>query len=89
MNDVLHLSIRDIGIFNSLPWILNTITSFGFGFIIDRLIAKGKIQITNARKLAVFLGKSRTQVKLKKIMIFFAKDSICTTSHFYYARIVC
>lgn len=57
MNDVLHLSIRDIGTFNSLPWILKTITSFTFGFLIDRLIARGKIGITNARKLAVFLGK--------------------------------
>lgn len=56
MNDILHLSIRDIGTFNALPWILKTITSFVFGFGIDRVIGRGKIGITNARKLAVFLG---------------------------------
>lgn len=57
MNDVLHLSIRNIGTFNSMPWILEIAIAFAFGFIIDRSIKQGSIGITSARKLAVFLGK--------------------------------
>lgn len=62
MNDVLHLSIRDIGYFNSLPWILKTVTSYVFGYLIDRSIARRHIGITNARKLAVVLGKNHCLV---------------------------
>lgn len=57
MNDVLHLSIRDIGTFNSMPWILKTVTSYAFGYAIDKSIARQQIGISNARKLAVFLGE--------------------------------
>ncbi|KAJ6644335.1 Sialin [Pseudolycoriella hygida] len=56
MNDVLHLSIRDVGAFNALPWILKTIVSFAFGYTLDRMVSKQKIRITTARKLAVFLA---------------------------------
>lgn len=56
MNDVLHFEIRDVGIYSSLPWILRTIIAYAFGLVIDKAIANGHISVTNARKLAVFLG---------------------------------
>lgn len=56
MNDVLHLSIRNVGLFHSLPWLLQTLTAYTFGYTIDRCIERGHIGISNARKLAVLLS---------------------------------
>lgn len=57
MNDVLRFSIRDIGVYNSIPWILGNIISYIYGYLIDKAIGARKISITNARKLSVFLGR--------------------------------
>lgn len=56
MNDVLHLSIRQIGMYNALPWILKSGVSYSYGYWSDRAIARQKIGISQARKLAVFFG---------------------------------
>lgn len=57
MNDVLHVSIRDNGIYNSVPWIGRMFVSFSSSFLSDYVIKKGYISVTNARKTAVFMGK--------------------------------
>lgn len=57
MNDVLHFNIRDVGVFNSVPWIARTTISYIFAYVIDRFIIRDKISVTHARKLAVFIGK--------------------------------
>lgn len=54
--EVLHVSIHDTGIFVSVPWILRTIIAYAFGLLVDWLIASKRMGVTNARKLAVFLG---------------------------------
>lgn len=63
MNDVLHFSIRDVGTYISLPWILRTLLTFAFGYAVDKAVAKQSISVTNARKLAVFIGKQSTDEK--------------------------
>lgn len=57
MNDVLHVSIKDNGIYNSVPWLGRMLVSFSSSFFSDYVIKKGYIGVTNARKTAVFLGK--------------------------------
>lgn len=59
MNDVLHVSIKDNGIYSSLPWLFRIVVSFTVGYWSDWLISTGRLSITNTRKLYVFLGKHR------------------------------
>lgn len=58
MNDVLNFSIVNIGTLNAIPWITRSLLACMFGYVIDRLIAHGKISVTVARKSAVLLGNS-------------------------------
>lgn len=53
MNDVLHVSIKDNGMLTSLPWAMFMLVSVSSGFLSDRLIASGRLSITNTRKLLV------------------------------------
>lgn len=63
MNDVLRFSIQDIGLFNSLPWLVRTIFSYIFGYFIDKAIVVKMITVTNARKLAVALCNCHVRSK--------------------------
>lgn len=57
MNDVLHVSIKNNGIYNSVPWLARMVVSFVSSFFSDYVIKKQLISVTNARKVAVFLGE--------------------------------
>lgn len=55
MNDVLHMNAQENGIYSSLPYVAYILLSLVSSFCSDRLIASGRISITNARKLFVIL----------------------------------
>lgn len=57
MNDVLRFSITDIGTLNAVISILATILAYLFGYTVDTAIKRGRISVTKARKLAVFMCK--------------------------------
>lgn len=56
MNDVLFISIKDNGIYNAVPWVVRMIISFASSFASDFVVKRQYISVTNARKVAVFLG---------------------------------
>lgn len=56
MNDVLFVSIKDNGIYNAVPWIMRMFISFISSFASDFVVKRQYISVTNARKVAVFLG---------------------------------
>lgn len=58
MSDVLHFSIKDNGIFSSLPYILRTVVSISSGLLSDWAVSRGYIGITASRKTAVVFGES-------------------------------
>lgn len=53
MNDVLHFSIEENGIYTSLPQLLKLFVSLGTGAWSDWLIANDYLSITNARKIFI------------------------------------
>lgn len=57
LKDVLQLSIKEIGIYSSLPYLVMWIISILSGFLSDFLIARNITTITNARKIFSTLGK--------------------------------
>lgn len=57
MNDVLHVSIQENGIYTSVPWAMRIIVSFAGGYVSDWLIATERISISNARKMFVIICK--------------------------------
>lgn len=57
MSDVLRFSIKDNGIYSSLPYIVMWTVSITTGFLSDYLIVKQYLGITNARKLFTAVGK--------------------------------
>lgn len=58
MNDVLHVSIRDNGIYTSIPWLVRALVAFTSGYWSDWLVSTGRVSITNARKLFVVVCKN-------------------------------
>lgn len=63
MNDVLHVTVQNNGIFSSIPHLVELIFSFFIGYLSDWLIAHQYLNATQSRKLFVFLGMSRTHHK--------------------------
>lgn len=57
MSDVLHFSIKDNGLYSSLPYMLMWIVSITSGFLGDWLIKTNKLSITNSRKLFTSIGE--------------------------------
>lgn len=57
MNDVLHVSVQDNGIFSSIPHFVELIMSFFIGYLSDWLIEHRYVSVTHSRKLFVILGK--------------------------------
>lgn len=57
MNDVLHVSVQENGLYSSVPYIMWIAASISFGYWSDWLIATNRLSITNARKLFITVGK--------------------------------
>lgn len=57
MNDVLHVSVQENGVYSSLPWVIYVLVSFVSGYVSDWLIATGRLSITNTRKLLAIICK--------------------------------
>lgn len=70
MNDVLHVSIKNNGILTSLPWAMFMTVSVTAGYFSDKLIASGRLSITNTRKLLVTI----CEFKFLRVAIFTAFD---------------
>ena len=51
MNDVLHISIKDNGLYSSIPHASRNIFTFFCGFLCAWLISTDRLSITNVRKL--------------------------------------
>lgn len=56
MNDVLHVDIKENGIYSSLPWATRLFLAFFVGAWADWLIRNKKLSVTNTRKLFITLG---------------------------------
>lgn len=57
MSDVLRFSIKDNGIYSSLPYFVMWVVSIITGILSDYLIVKQYIGITNARKFFTAVGE--------------------------------
>lgn len=57
MSDVLQFSIKDNGIYSSLPYLFMWAVSVSTGFLSDFLITRNMISITGARKVFTAVGK--------------------------------
>lgn len=51
MSEVLQFSIKDNGIYSSLPYMVMWAVSVSFGFVSDFLIVRSIVSITGARKI--------------------------------------
>lgn len=56
MSDVLKFSIKENGIYSSLPYITMWVVAQTIGFLSDFLINRGYMSITNVRKLFTSVG---------------------------------
>lgn len=57
MSDVLHFSIKQNGLYSSMPYLMMWIVSITSGILGDWLIKTGKLGITNSRKLFTSIGE--------------------------------
>lgn len=73
MSDVLQFSIKDNGIYSSLPYLLMWIVSVSTGFLSDYLIVKKFLTITQARKVFTGVGM------FYRLFTFTAKDNVSIT----------
>lgn len=53
MHDVLHVSIKDNGMYTSLPWAMFIVIALSSGLLSDKLISSKRLSISNTRKLMV------------------------------------
>lgn len=60
MSDVLRFSIKDNGLYSSLPYLLMWIVSVSTGFLSDFLIVRHFVTITGARKIFTAVGELNT-----------------------------
>lgn len=56
MNDVLHFSIQDNGVYSSIPQAIKLVLALLTGALNDWLVAVNYMTITNARKIFVAVG---------------------------------
>lgn len=64
MNDVLHFSIQDNGIYSSIPQVTKLIMALVTGALNDWLINSGRLSLTNGRKIFVAVGMCLMNYKL-------------------------
>lgn len=57
MNDVLHVSIKENGVFSSVPWATRLMMIVLSGYCADKLIKSGRLTVTQTRKLYITVGK--------------------------------
>lgn len=55
MNDVLHVSVEENGIYSSIPWAVFVPVALLSSYWCDWLISSGRLNITQTRKLFVFI----------------------------------
>lgn len=67
MNDVLKFSIKENGLYSSLPYVSMWVVAQMSGCLSDFLINRNYISITNARKIFTAIGN----FKLEKFLFFF------------------
>lgn len=58
LSDVLHIPIKKVSIYTSVPRFINIIVSIFSGFVSDWMYSKRKIRLTTVRKIFVVLGKN-------------------------------
>lgn len=56
MKEVLGFTVREVGLYSSIPYLLMWITSLVSGFICDHLISGNYVTVTQARKIFAALG---------------------------------
>lgn len=56
MNDVLHFSIQDNGIYSSIPQLMKLLMSLVTGALSDWIIAKDYLSVTAGRRVFVAIG---------------------------------
>ncbi|XP_037041617.1 putative inorganic phosphate cotransporter isoform X1 [Bradysia coprophila] len=56
MNDVLHVSIKDNGLYSSIPHMFRILSTFIFGYINDWITSTACLSMTNTRKLFVVIA---------------------------------
>lgn len=59
MNDVLHVSVRQNGVYSSVPWAMRLMVTFTSGYWADWVIKSGRLSVTHTRKLFIIVGKWR------------------------------
>jgi ACS family sodium-dependent inorganic phosphate cotransporter len=70
MSDVLQFSIKENGLYSSLPYAFMWISSIVMGFICDWMINRKYMNVTNSRKFYTTIGELMAFIKLKiKILI--------------------
>lgn len=57
LSNVLHVSVRNNGLFSALPFFVMWVCSIASGTLCDYMINNGHISVTNARKLLTAIGK--------------------------------
>jgi ACS family sodium-dependent inorganic phosphate cotransporter len=57
MSDVLQFSIKENGLYSSLPYAFMWVSSVAMGFVADWMINKNWINVTNTRKLYTTIGE--------------------------------
>lgn len=95
MNDVLHFSIQDNGLYTSLPQLLKLIVSLAAGALSDWLIGNNYMSITNARKIYISLCEYSTfcqypstrEIYNSRLIFYFI--SFGSVGHLHCARILC
>lgn len=69
MNDVLKFSIKENGLYSSLPYVVMWLVAQSIGFFSDWLIVRGHMSITNVRKLFTAVGEFFGTLKLSGTFI--------------------
>lgn len=57
LNDILHVSIEENGIYSSVPKVLSVFISIGSGFVCDLMLNKFHYNRTSVRKIFVVLSE--------------------------------
>lgn len=82
MSDVLKFSIKDNGIYSSLPYLLMWVVSVSTGFLSDFLITRNCCSITGARKWFTGIGMQ------KRVSLIQKNDFIDSNKSFFFKAAV-
>lgn len=71
MSDVLQFSIKDNGLYSSLPYLFMWGVSVSTGFLSDFLIVRNIVTITGARKIFTGVGAFKTNLFIHSLILIF------------------